>query len=121
MSDRSGARKRRWRVMATCVFVGAGLTAVGGMSAASGASGACTPKKIDVGGGMTIKGGCDKLKIAYFSAGSNNVYLQAGIKAAKDTAKKVGADMTVFDGSFDPKKQFDQIQNAITSKKSTPS
>lgn len=103
--------------MATCAIAGAGLTAVAGMGAASGASGACTPKKINVGGGMTIKGGCDKLKIAYFSAGSNNVYLQAGIKAAKDTAKKAGADMTIFDGSFDAKKQYDQIQNAITSKK----
>jgi ribose transport system substrate-binding protein len=103
--------------VATGAIAGASLTAVLGTGIASSASGACTPKNIDVGGGMTIKGGCSKLKIAYFSAGSNNVYLQAGIKAAKDTAKKIGADMTVFDGSFDAQKQFNQMQNAITSKK----
>ncbi|MDO9379635.1 MAG: sugar ABC transporter substrate-binding protein [Nocardioidaceae bacterium] len=57
------------------------------------------------------------LKIAYFSAGASNAYLQASIDEAKKTAKEMGATLDVFDGQFDAQVQFDQMQNAITSGK----
>jgi ribose transport system substrate-binding protein len=63
-------------------------------------------------GGEVKKG----LKLAYFSVGSNNTYLQAGIKGAKETAAKYGASIDVFDGSFDGGKQLNQMTDAVTSK-----
>ncbi|MFE7974061.1 sugar ABC transporter substrate-binding protein [Streptomyces shenzhenensis] len=57
------------------------------------------------------------LKIAYFSAGTSNAYLQAAIAAAKKKSKDLGVGLDVFDGQFDAQKQFDQIQTALTSGK----
>lgn len=74
---------------------------------------ACTPKEIDIGDGKTIKGGCDKLKIAIAIAASNNVYLQANIQAAKDAAAKNGADIEIFDGNWSPVTSFNQVENII--------
>jgi ribose transport system substrate-binding protein len=88
----------------------------GGSSSAGGDEAATAAKTVDLGGGVTPKVGEGELKIAYFSAGSNNVYLQAGIKAAKETATKLGAKMTVFDAAFDANKQFSQVQNATARK-----
>ncbi len=55
------------------------------------------------------------LKVAYFSAGSSNQYLQAGIAEAKKYAKEEGFTLDVFDGEFDAQTQFDQMQTALTS------
>ncbi|MEO9324824.1 sugar ABC transporter substrate-binding protein [Nocardioides sp. C4-1] len=57
------------------------------------------------------------LKIAYFSAGTSNSYLQAAIEEAEKTADEIGADLDVFDGAFDAQVQFDQMQQALTSGK----
>ncbi|WP_329378709.1 sugar ABC transporter substrate-binding protein [Streptomyces sp. NBC_01716] len=57
------------------------------------------------------------LKIAYFSAGTSNAYLQAAIAAGKKKASDLGVKLDVFDGQFDAQKQFDQIQTALTSGK----
>lgn len=59
----------------------------------------------------------DDLKIAFFSAGTNNTYLQAGIAGAKEAAKAAGAEIDVFDGKFDAQEQFNQMQSALTSGK----
>ncbi|MHA6260535.1 sugar ABC transporter substrate-binding protein [Sporosarcina sp. CAU 1771] len=59
----------------------------------------------------------EKPRLAYFSAGSSNTYLQAGITAAEETAEKLGADIDVFDGQFDTLKQYKQVQNAIAADK----
>lgn len=55
-----------------------------------------------------------RLKLAFFSVGSNNSYLQAGIKGAKEAAAKYNADIEVFDGGFDSAKQLGQVTNAIS-------
>ncbi|MBM9466113.1 sugar ABC transporter substrate-binding protein [Nakamurella leprariae] len=57
------------------------------------------------------------LKIAYFSAGSSNQYLQAAIDEAKTFAGETGVQLDVFDGQFDAQVQFDQMQTALTSGK----
>lgn len=57
------------------------------------------------------------LHIAFFSAGTNNTYLQAGITGAKAAADGAGADIDVFDGKFDAQEQFNQMQSALTSGK----
>lgn len=57
------------------------------------------------------------LKIAYFSAGTSNSYLQAAIAEAKAVAEELGAELDVFDGEFNAQTQFDQMQQALTSGK----
>ncbi|WP_449282202.1 sugar ABC transporter substrate-binding protein [Leucobacter sp.] len=59
----------------------------------------------------------DELKVAYFSAGSSNQYLQAAIDEAKSYAGERGFALDVFDGEFDAQVQFDQMQTALTSGK----
>jgi ribose transport system substrate-binding protein len=68
------------------------------------------------GGGQKISSPAD-LKIAYFSAGTSNAYLQAAISAAKSTAGQMGAHLDVFDGQFSAQTQFNQMQTALTSGK----
>jgi ribose transport system substrate-binding protein len=65
------------------------------------------------GGGEAKKG----LKLAYYSVGANNTYLQSGIKGAKETAAKYGASIDVFDGAFDGGKQLNQVMDGVTSGK----
>lgn len=57
------------------------------------------------------------LKIAYFSAGTSNSYLQASIDEAKKVADEIGADLDVFDGEFNAQTQYNQMQQALTSGK----
>lgn len=57
------------------------------------------------------------LKIAYFSAGTSNAYLQAAIDSAKKKAAEMGASIDVFDGQFNAQAQFNQLQTALTSGK----
>lgn len=72
----------------------------------------------DVGGGTTVtQKKSDPLRIAYFSQGTTNEYLQAQIKGAKDMAKKLGASITVFDGGFNVQTVKAQIQNALAAGK----
>jgi ribose transport system substrate-binding protein len=73
---------------------------------------------VDVGGGKTVtQKKSDPLRIAYFSQGTTNEYLQAQIKGAKDMAKKLGASITVFDGGFNVQTVKAQMQNALASHK----
>lgn len=78
---------------------------------------ACTPHKIDLGDNRSITGGCTPLKIAFLTAASNNTHLQAGIKAAQDAAKEIGATVDVFDPNWSPTVQYNQAQNVISSGK----
>jgi ribose transport system substrate-binding protein len=57
------------------------------------------------------------LKIAYFSAGSSNQYLQAAIDEANTFATENDVQLDIFDGQFDAQTQFDQLQTALTSGK----
>jgi len=73
---------------------------------------------IDVGYGIRVPvDPAAKLSIAYFSIGTGNSYLTANIRAAKETAAKGGADIQIFDAKFDPTTQYNQVQNALQSKR----
>jgi ribose transport system substrate-binding protein len=87
-----------------------------GISQRASAEDACAPHKIDL-GEISVKSDCAPLRIAFLSAATNNVYLQAGIKGAQDAAKKYGVTVDVFDANWSPATQFNQTQNVITSGK----
>lgn len=75
----------------------------------------CQPHSIDLGDDMAVEGGCEPLKIAFLSAATNNVYLQAGMQGAQDAAAAAGATIEVFDGGWSPETQYNQVQNLIAS------
>jgi ribose transport system substrate-binding protein len=61
-------------------------------------------------------GGSGKhLKIAYLSFAVANSYDAPMLAAAQAVAASNNASLTVFDANNDPKKQFSQLQNALTS------
>lgn len=70
---------------------------------------------IDVGGGYVIKTNGEPLRIAFFALGSNNSYLDAQNEEAFIVADKLGIELDLFDGQFDPARQMDQMQVALAS------
>lgn len=72
---------------------------------------------IDV-GGSTIKIEKDKkLKVGFFVNGAISTFFQTAIAWAKVQADAYGYEVEVVDGAWDPAKQADQIQTAISTKK----
>jgi ribose transport system substrate-binding protein len=103
--------------LSTVAFVlGAALSA-SLSTAPARADDACKPHPIDLGEGKSVMGGCGPLHIALLSAATNNTYLQAGIKGAKEAAAKIGATIDVFDPNWSASTQFNQAQNVISSGK----
>ncbi len=102
-----------WRLPALAMAVSVSI----GLSACSTASDQAASSSSSAAPGKPAISSPSQLKIAYFSAGSSNAYLQAGIAAAKDTAAKMSASLDVFDGQFDAQTQFNQMQTALTSGK----
>jgi ribose transport system substrate-binding protein len=82
--------------------------------AATTAAGSTTSTGTDASSsaGGSVKRG---LKLAYYSVGANNTYLQSGIKGARETAARYGATIDVFDGAFDGGKQLNQVMDGVTS------
>ena len=116
MSRKHDKHRSRRRVIGVAVaaFALSAVTA-GGMFGSSGvAQAACEPHEIDLGDGKSVTGGCDTLKIAFLSAATNNLYLQAGIRGAEDAAAAVGAEIETFDANWSPATQFNQAQNVLT-------
>jgi ribose transport system substrate-binding protein len=99
-------------IMTTVVIAVAGLT----LSGCSVASSTSQPTSTAVPVTTVVKNVKD-LKIAYFPSGSTNSYLQVGVDEAKKIASNDGFKLDVFDGQFDPKIQFNQLQTAMTSGK----
>ena len=81
-SDRGRVAFLSWAGIAALLLIALG--------ASVNRAAACDKHKIDLGEGKSIMGGCDPLKIAFLGAGSNNTYMQANIKSAKETAEKLG-------------------------------
>ncbi len=71
---------------------------------------------IDVGHDMKVNlKTSPNLKVAVFLPGVANAYGQAQELAAKETAKELGMDMTLFDGGYNPSQQLNQMQTALAS------
>ncbi|MBL8600028.1 MAG: sugar ABC transporter substrate-binding protein [Devosia sp.] len=106
-------RDLRGYLFSTSAAVLLGMLAASSAGPAQAQDNACKPHAVDL-GGSAIEIGCEQLRIAFLSAATNNVYLQAGIKGAQDAAAAHGAIVDVFDGGWDPLTQFNQAQNIIT-------
>ena len=101
--------RRRFRsalpAIATCVALIASLAACGDSedSDATGGGG---------GGGST-----EQVRIAFFSESVANTYTKETQRAIEEVAKEKNATVQVFDSAFDARKQFAQVQDAVSSKK----
>lgn len=79
-------------------------------------SGGADTVPIDVGNDMTVNlSTSPNLKVAVFIPGVANEFGLAQESGAKETAEKLGMEMTLFDGGYDPNKQLNQMQTAMTS------
>jgi ribose transport system substrate-binding protein len=97
---------RQLLAVAGVVALSLGATACGSDSKNSSSSG---------GGATTSKTDTKKkVRVAYLSFAVANSYDAPMLAAAKDVASANNADITVFDANNDPKKQFSQLQNAVT-------
>jgi ABC-type sugar transport system substrate-binding protein len=87
--------------------------------AACGSSGGGSSTGGGGGGSASVDVGTKKIpvkgtpNIAYFVYGSGNAYGAAGKEAALAAGKKNGVPVTVYDGAFDPQKQFNQLQTVL--------
>lgn len=102
------------------VMLAAGSTAVllalAGCGANTGSQNPSDTVSVDVGNDLKVnlKTG-QKLKVAVFIPGVANKYGEEQQRAAKETAAKLGMDMTLFDGGYDATNQHNQMQTALKS------
>lgn len=113
LSNTKSHSRMKWLSVLMLMIVVMAVTACGSDNSTSSSSSDTTSSTDAAASGGGVKKG---LKLAYFSVGSNNTYLQAGIKGAKETAAKYGASIDVLDGAFDGGKQLNQVMNAVSSK-----
>lgn len=67
--------------------------------------------------GSGVANAAPQTNIAFLSFAVANSYDKPMLDAAKAEARKAGAKLTVFDANNDYQKQYQQLQNVITSKK----
>ncbi len=121
-SEGIGSLMRRRIIGFTVVVLSLAAAGCGGSNAdsdnppAAATTASSSATTVDMGGGYSFEVGDGPLKIAFFTA-TGNEYLSAQIKAAEETAEKVGASLTVFDSKFDAATQANQVQDALTSGK----
>lgn len=95
--------------------VGCGSSDDGGDGDTGGVSSTAKAVVVDVGNGQKINRSGD-LKIAFFTYQAVNDFTAQYTKAAQETAKENGVELTTFVAK-DPAQQFDQLQSALASKK----
>lgn len=83
----------------------------------AGCSSSGSPSASPQTGGSAVANNGKTLQIAYMSFAVTNSYDAPMLAAAKTEAEDSNAQLTVFDANNDPKAQFSQLQNAITSGK----
>ena len=110
-------RRHMRRLSVVALALGTTIAAGSFTSSAARAEDACKPRKIELGEGQSVMGGCGKLHIALLMAASNNTHLQSAIKGAQDAAAKIGATVDVFDPNWSASVQYNQAQNVISSGK----
>jgi ribose transport system substrate-binding protein len=117
----------RTRVLSssTAVLAALGLVACGSSSTSSGSDPSGSPAgtvqtthTVQLGNGesVTEKKGTP-VKIGFFIATESNLYTKAMAAQAQQVSQQTHVPVTVFDGNFDATTQYDQLQNALQSKK----
>lgn len=101
--------------MSTRKVLLSGVAAAIGLAVFTAGALANSVTPVDVGGGITINLPNDRpLNVAFFIEGTNNSAMQATLDGAVKTAAEFGWTMDVFDAQWDPIKQTNQMQNALT-------
>jgi ribose transport system substrate-binding protein len=97
-------------VLAVCLA----LAACGSSSSSSSGSGSASTGGTTAGGG---KAGTDKqVELAYFLPIANS-FMAPATRGVQDAARDLNAKVTVYNADFDPSKQFNQMQDALSSGK----
>ncbi|MDF2916270.1 sugar ABC transporter substrate-binding protein [Microbacterium sp. NPDC086615] len=110
-------RARRGRVSVLAAALTVLALSVSACSSGTSTTPAGETVQIDVGTDTPVSA-ATPLRVAVALPGTNNSYLQAQIEQVKsDIAKIPGAEVTIFDGKFDPTTQFNSLQTIIESGK----
>jgi ribose transport system substrate-binding protein len=72
--------------------------------------------KVDVGAGSAIEVPKGKPKVAFF-AWNNNAYERTYVNRVREQAKRRGMELRFLNSGGDPRRQFAQIQNALSTKR----
>lgn len=121
-------QRKRWRpalavaaLAATCAFSACGGNANDGQSASSGGSGTSTNAKISGAPLEQVRTWIAQNRkapktfhIAWLKADAKNPYTLAEQAGGLAAAKRYGAQVKVFDASFNPNTQSQQLQDALT-------
>jgi ribose transport system substrate-binding protein len=59
----------------------------------------------------------DPLRIAYLAASRPNIFNQAVFEGMQKAAKELGVEIEIFDGEFNPSRQFSQVEDVVASGK----
>ncbi|MCO4253534.1 sugar ABC transporter substrate-binding protein [Pseudarthrobacter raffinosi] len=104
------------RSIAAAAMLSASALLLAGCSTASSRAETASSTGVTQAAATSVKNPAD-LKMAFFSSGTSNEYLKVAIEDAKAVAAKEGFKLDVFDGQWDAKVQFDQMQTALSSGK----
>lgn len=86
----------------------------GASGGAGGAGGGSGNVSVDVGTSSPVKVS-GRPRLAFYIFGSGNAYGAAEKRGALRAARDNGIGVTLYDGAFDPQRQFNQMQTAIQS------
>lgn len=104
--------KRRARLGALAISA-----ALMGLAAGCGGDDSGTATGASGQNGATNAADGDPMRIAVFSLGFGNSYVQADQKGIEQAADEEGVEVTMFDGGFDASKQYNQVRDAIATGK----
>jgi len=99
------------------LVAGTAITGCGGSSSSSSQSAATSSSSSSSAGAAAAGSSSKQVKIGLFVQQLQNPYVTAVLGAMQQTAAKMNATVTSFDAASDPNTQYNQIQDAITSKR----
>jgi ribose transport system substrate-binding protein len=100
------------RALALAVFLGSAALGVAGCGSSSG--GGTAPPATGAATGATTSGGGKPVNVAYLTYALTD-YVAAEEKGLKRVIEPTGGKVTVFNANFDPQKQTQQCQDAVSS------
>ncbi|WP_442581127.1 sugar ABC transporter substrate-binding protein [Mesorhizobium sp. ASY16-5R] len=66
---------------------------------------------------VSVPANAEPYRIAYLAASRPNIFNQAVFEGMQNAAKELGVELEIFDGEFNPSKQFSQVEDVVASGK----